>query len=76
MSPFMIALAFFAGFFLIFAINYALADVAEAHRQRAQRRLEDEFRNRQKELARKSVAQENLNLAAAEGMASLRPRRS
>ena len=57
MSPLMIVVAFLAGFFLIFAINYALADVAEAHRLRAQKRLEEEFRNRQKELARKSVAQ-------------------
>jgi tight adherence protein B len=76
MSPVMITVAFLAGFFLIFAINYALADVAEAHRLRAQKRLEEEFRTRQKELARKSVAQENLNLAAAEGMASLRVRKS
>jgi tight adherence protein B len=76
MSPVMIILAFLAGFFLIFAINYALADVAEAHRLRAQKRLEEEFRLRQKELARKSVAQEGLSLAAAEGMVALQTRKS
>ncbi|HPM80951.1 MAG TPA: type II secretion system F family protein [Candidatus Anammoximicrobium sp.] len=69
MSPVMIVVAFLAGFFLIFAINYALADVAEAHRLRAKKRLEEEFRDRQKELARKAVAQESLHLAAADGMA-------
>ncbi len=76
MSPVMIVVAFLAGFFLIFAINYALADVAEAHRLRARKRLEEEFRTRQKELARKSVAQENLHVTAAEGMAALQARRS
>jgi tight adherence protein B len=76
MSPLMIILAFLAGFFLIFAVNYALADVAEAHRLRAQQRLEEEFNRRQKELARKSVDRETLHLAVAEGMAARPTRKS
>jgi tight adherence protein B len=69
MSPLMVILAFCAGFFLIFAINYALADVAEAHRQRYKMRLEQELRRRQKELARASVADRDLQMATAAGMA-------
>lgn len=76
MSPVMIVVAFLAGFFLIFAINYALADVAEAHRLRAKKRLEEEFHHRRKELARKSVAQQNLDVAAAQGMVELQTRKS
>jgi hypothetical protein len=56
MPPLMILLAFFAGFFLIFAVNYALADVAEAHRQRYQRRLEQEMRQRRQAAVRASLA--------------------
>jgi len=74
MSPVMIVLAFFAGFFLIFAVNYALTDVADAHRHRYQKRLEEELRRRQKELARASVADKDLALATAGGMADLRVR--
>ena len=76
MSPIMAVFAFFAGFFLIFAINYALADVAEAHRHRYRKRLEQEMRLRQKKLARASLADQDLQLAAAAGMAELRPHRS
>jgi len=76
MSPIMIVLAFFAGFFLIFAINYALADVADAHRHRYRKRLEDELQKRQKELARASVADQELHAITAAGMAELQPRRS
>lgn len=76
MSPLMVILAFFAGFFLIFAINYALADVAEAHRHRYKMRLEQELRRRQKELARASVADRDLQMATAAGMADLMPRRT
>ncbi len=76
MSPIMVALAFFAGFFLIFAINYALADVADAHRHRYRKRLEMELQRRQKELARLSVADQDLQAATAAGMAELQPRRS
>ena len=76
MSPLMVILAFFAGFFLIFAINYALADVADAHRHRYKMRLEQELRRRQKELARASVADKDLQMATAAGMADLVPRRT
>lgn len=76
MSPVMVALAFFAGFFLIFAINYALADVADAHRHRYRKRLEMELQRRQKELARLSVADQDLQAATVAGMAELNPRRS
>jgi Flp pilus assembly protein TadB len=76
MSPIMIALAFFAGFFLIFAINYALADVADAHRHRYRKRLEEELQRRQKELARVSIADRDLQAVTAAGMAELLPRRS
>ncbi len=76
MSPIMAVLAFFAGFFLIFAINYALADVAEAHRHRYRKRLEQELRLRQKKLARASLADRDLQLAAAADVAELRPRQS
>jgi tight adherence protein B len=75
-SPVMVILAFCAGFFLIFAINYALADVADAHRQRYKMRLEQELRRRQTELARASVADRDLAMAAAVGMADLVPRRT
>ncbi len=73
MSPLMALLAFFAGFFLIFAINYALADVAEAHRQRYRKRLEQEMRQRQKKMARASVADKDLEMAAAAGMSQMQP---
>jgi tight adherence protein B len=76
MSPLMVVLAFCAGFFLIFAINYAMADVAEAHRQRYKMRLEQELRRRQQELARASLAERELQMATAEGMANLIPRRT
>jgi tight adherence protein B len=76
MSPLMVTLAFFAGFFLIFAINYALADVADAHRQRYKMRLEQELRRRQQELARASVADRDLQMAAAAGVAGLMPQRT
>jgi tight adherence protein B len=67
MSMIMIIVSFFAGFFLIFAINYALADVAEAHRQQARRRLEMELRSRHKMQARATLADTELYQAAAEG---------
>lgn len=76
MSPMMAILAFCAGFFLIFAINYAMADVAEAHRHRYKMRLEQELRRRQQELARASVADRDLQMATAAGMADLIPRRT
>jgi hypothetical protein len=60
MSPLMVILAFCAGFFLIFAINYAMADVAEAHRHRYRMRLEQELRRRQQELVRASLADKDL----------------
>ena len=76
MSPIMIVLAFLAGFFLIFAINYALADVADAHRHRYRKRLEEELQRRQKELARVSIADRDLQALTAAGMAELQPKRS
>ena len=76
MSPVMVILAFSAGFSLIFAINYAMADVAEARRQRYKMRLEQELRRRQKELARASVADRDLQMATAAGMADMMPRRT
>lgn len=69
MSWIMISTAFFAGFFLIFAINYALADVAQAHRERALKRIEDELRMRQKQQARATLADTELYQAIAEGRA-------
>ena len=76
MSPLMVMMAFFAGFFLIFAINYALSDVTEAHRQRYQKRLEEELRQRQKALARASVADRELQMATAAGMSHMAPKKS
>lgn len=76
MSAIMIAVAFFAGFFLIFAINYALADVAEAHRQRARKRLEEELRLRHKEQAQATLADTELYQAAAEGRGEVRKGKS
>jgi len=72
----MIVLAFFAGFFLIFAINYALADVADAHRHRYRKRLEMELQRRQKELALLSVADQDLQAATTSSWADLKRRRS
>ena len=76
MSWIMIAVAFFAGFFLIFAINYALADVAEAHRQRAQKRLEQELRVRNKTRARATMSDTALYQAAAEGRGEVNKQKS
>jgi tight adherence protein B len=72
MSSSMIAVSFLAGFFLIFAVNYALADIAEAHRQRIRRRLEQEIRLRQKEAARATLALSDLSESAAESRLALR----
>jgi tight adherence protein B len=71
----MILLAFFAGFFLIFAINYALADVAEAHRQRYQRRLEQELQQRRQAAVRASIARKDLQSLVA-GMPEITSRPS
>lgn len=76
MSIFLVILAFSAGFFLIFALNYALADVAEAHRHRYKMRLEQEMRRRQKKMAQASLDDRDLQAAAAAGMAELAPRQS
>lgn len=65
MSSLMVLLAFCAGFFLIFAINYALADVAEAHRQRYQKRLEKELHQRRQATIRASLAKRDLEMLAA-----------
>jgi tight adherence protein B len=72
----MIIVSFLAGFFLIFAINYALADVAEAHRQRARKRLEEELRIRHKAQARATLADTELYQAAAEGRVELKKSKS
>ncbi len=76
MSMLMVVVAFFAGFFLIFAINYALADVAEAHRQQARKRLEDELRIRHREQARATLADTELYQAAAEGRSEVNKAKS
>jgi tight adherence protein B len=75
MSPLMILLAFFAGFFLIFAINYALADVTEAHRQRYQKRLEQELLKRRQAAVRASIARKDLQSLVA-GMPEITSRPS
>jgi tight adherence protein B len=72
----MIVVAFFAGFFLIFAINYALSDVAEAHRVRAQKRLEQELRLRNKARAQATLSDTALYQAAAEGKDEVQKNRS
>ncbi len=67
MTLWMIGLAFLAGSSLIFAINYMLADLGEARRLRARKRLDEEALLRQKEQARVSVAYKDIYQAAADG---------
>jgi len=74
MSIWMVAIAFLAGFSLIFALNFMLADVGEARRLRARRRLEEEARLRQRAQARASLAYKDLYQAAADGSAEVQIR--
>lgn len=69
-------LAFAAGFFLIFAVNFAFADVSNAQRQRARQRMEQAMRMRQKEQARASLIDKEIYQQAADGLVELRVRRS
>jgi tight adherence protein B len=68
MSLWMIGLAFLAGVSMIFALNFMLADLGEARRLRARKRLEEEVRLRQKEQARVSLAYKEVYQAAADGL--------
>jgi tight adherence protein B len=68
MEYLIIVLAFTTGFLLIFGVNLILADVLEAQRQQARKRLEEEFRLRQKERARSSMAYKEMYEMAAEGL--------
>ena len=68
MEYLIIAMAFTTGFLFIFGVNLVIADVLEAQRQQARKRLEEEFRLRQKERARSSLAYREMYEMAAEGL--------
>jgi tight adherence protein B len=76
MQTILIIMAFAAGFSLIFAVNFAFADVSSAQRQRAHQRLEQSMRLRQKEQARASLINKEIYQQAADGLVELSVRRS
>jgi tight adherence protein B len=61
-------LGFAAGFFLIFAVNFALNDMMSAHRQQTRQRTAETVRRRRKELVRVSLADQAVYQQAAAGL--------
>ncbi len=76
MSTILVIMAFAAGFSVIFAVNFAFADVSNAHRERARQRMEQAMRLRQKEQARSSMIDKEMYQQAADGLVELHIRRS
>jgi len=76
MDYLIVGLAFGAGALLIFGVNLLIADVMESHRQQVRKRLEEEYRLRQKEKARGSMAYKDLYEMAAEGLVEVKVRPS
>ncbi len=72
MGQLILVLAFVGGFLAIFGVNLLAADVLEARRQRARRRLEEELRLRQRDAAHESLQYKELFELAAEGLVDLR----
>ncbi|MGO8746489.1 MAG: type II secretion system F family protein [Thermoguttaceae bacterium] len=71
-----IALAFGAGFLIVFGVNLLLVDAMESHRMRVRKRLEDELRLHQKNMAQSSLEFRELYELAAEGTVELNPGRT
>lgn len=67
MTYLFVALAFGAGFLLVFGINWMLNDIFEERKRRVRERLEEDFRLLQKERARGSLDHKDLYELAAEG---------
>ena len=76
MELFLLCVAFFAGFLLIFGVNWLLVDIGEERRRRARSRLQEELKLRQKEKARSTAAYKDLYLMAAEGLAEVKVKKS
>jgi len=72
MGDYIILLAFGAGFLLVFGINLLLADFLAAQRHQARKRLEEEYRLRQREKARGALEYKELYELAAEGLVDVR----
>ncbi len=62
------ALAFVAGFLLIFGINFVIADVLQSNRRRVRKRLDEEFQLRQRQRAQGSLQYQKIHGEAAEGL--------
>jgi len=71
-----IALAFGAGFLVVFGLNFLLVDAMESHRIRVRKRLEEELRLHQKNMAQGSLEFRELYELAAEGTVDLSPGRT
>jgi len=65
------ALAFVAGFLLIFGISFLIADVLETNRRRVRKRLEEEFQLRQRERAQGSSQYKQMQANASEGLETI-----
>lgn len=72
MGNYIVLLAFGAGFLLVFGINLLLADFMAGQRQQARKRLEEEYRLRQREKARGALEYKELYELAAEGLVDVR----
>ena len=68
MALLLTVLGFLAGFFLIFAFNFLLADVTDSQRKKARERTNALYRTRQKEQARASMINKEVYQQAAEGL--------
>ena len=69
METLFIALAFIAGFLMIFGINLSIADVLATNRKRVRKRLEEEFQLRQRERASSSMEYRKMHELASDGLA-------
>ncbi len=72
MGTFLLAVAFGAGFLLIFGVNLMMTDVRDAQRERARKRLSDELSMRQRDRARRSMDYKDLYEAASEGLVDVK----
>lgn len=71
-----LGLGFLTGFLLVFGANLLLADLVEARRQEARRRLEEELRKRAQERAAGSLQYKDLYEMAAQGLREIRVRQT
>lgn len=71
-----VALAFVAGFLLVFGLNLTFFDILQANQQKARKRLEQELRSRRLDRVRDSLAAKEAYELAAQGAVDLTPSRS